>query len=216
MLPERGVGDRAEDPEQVLGADSDSEPRSEGSLSWARGCPHAGRGVPPSWLPQLLQREESLGMMSPPFTLRTSPQHREAQAPHLTAPGPEDQSQNPPPPAPGRGRVSRQWGGRGCRSRLALTEKLVPLRGDWSSCRRQGRHLERRAAGQLSGGRKGHGGSPANWSLPCKHIRTSWGVPWREPRLPASSSGPRASTGGLQLPQMLEKPACQPSAPRGR
>lgn len=97
MLPERGVGDRAEDPEQVLGADSDSEPRSEGSLSWARGCPRAGRGVPPSWLPQLLQREESLGMMSPPFTLRTSPQHREAQAPHLTAPGPEDQSQNRPP-----------------------------------------------------------------------------------------------------------------------
>lgn len=198
-------------PEQALGVDSGSEPRSHRATSWAGGPPSCGAGG--AAISAAAEKGEFRDNVTT-FTLRTFHQPWEGYNPHPTAPKPKDQKQK----TLGRDRMPRRWGGQGLWEWAGSDWKTGPLPGPHARgepLKGWEHHLETWSAGQLLGRRKGRGGSPADRSLPCKQ-REVLGCPQREPHLPTSPLRPRVSAGGLQPPRMLKTPSCQLSVPQGK
>ena len=134
--------DRGEDtPEQALGVDSGSEPRSQRAMSWAGGLPSCGAGG--AAISAAAEEGEFRDNVTT-FTLRTFHQPCEGYSPHPTAPKPKDQKQK----TLGGDRMPRRWGGQGLWEWAGSDWKTGPLPGDWAS--RKGGALE------------GVGGSPGD------------------------------------------------------
>lgn len=117
--------DRGEDAsEQALGVDS--EPRSQGAVSWAGGPPSCGAGGAATSV--AAEKGEFRDDVTT-FTLRMFRQPWEGYSPYPTAPKPVDQKQK----TPGGDRVPRRWGGQGLWEWAGSDWKAGPLPGDWSS-----------------------------------------------------------------------------------
>lgn len=108
LSPEGEAGDGAEDPEQVLGADSASEPRSEGARSRARGLPSGWVGGAAN--PAAAAAAERGGFRDDGDTFSTegAPQHWEDQPPPH---GPHASGSEPENPGQRQKRLSRRKGG---------------------------------------------------------------------------------------------------------
>lgn len=117
--------DRGEDAsEQALGVDS--EPRSQGAVSWAGGPPSCGAGGAATSV--AAEKGEFRDDVTT-FTLRMFRQPWEGYSPYPTAPKPVDQKQK----TSGGDRVPRRWGGQGLWEWAGSDWKAGPLPGDWSS-----------------------------------------------------------------------------------
>ena len=134
--------DRGEDtPEQALGVDSGSEPRSQRAMSWAGGLPSCGAGG--AAISAAAEEGEFRDNVTT-FTLRTFHQPCEGYSPHPTAPKPKDQKQK----TLGGDRMPRRWGGQGLWEWALEEAKLARAAGTlcMGVCRRQG--LQRVRAGE--------------------------------------------------------------------